>query len=157
MKECTRTDHPNNLVTSSVSRSGGGKRAPTTLQTYCVAGTSTIWKICQLSEWGWGRSWVSKRALQSKSSFQHTAVVSYLQHGTLSIPGEVSSFSLILLIHKLKNRRKVFLFSSLCFTIFFCTLTHGCPLNAKLLCVCVGVSLLTQGQLSLLFSIHSIH
>lgn len=25
MKECTRTDHPNNLVTSSVSRSGGEK------------------------------------------------------------------------------------------------------------------------------------
>lgn len=117
MKECTWTDHPNNLVTSSVSRSGG-KRAPTTLQTRCVAGTSTIWKICQLSEGGWGRSWVSKRALQSKSSFQHTAVVSYLQHGTLNIPGDVSSF-LILLIHKLRSRRKVFLFSSFYFTIFF--------------------------------------
>ena len=124
MKECTWTDHPNNLVTSSVSRSGGETRAPTTLQMHCVADTPTIWKICQLSEWGWGRSWVSNRALQSKSSFQHTAVVSYLQHGTLNIPGEVSSFSLILLIHKLRNRRKAFLFFSFYFTIFLCVCFH---------------------------------
>ena len=142
MKECTWTDHPNNLVTSSVSRSGSGvggqKKELLQLHRHNVLQTHQPYgRFASSPEWAWGRSSVSNRALQSKSSFQHTAVVSYLQHGTLNIPGEVSSFSLILLIHKLRNRRKAFLFFSFYFTISFFVLSPIGALLIQNLCVCV--------------------
>lgn len=59
------------IFSLALYQEGEKKRAPTTLQTLCVSDTSTVCKICGLVERGWGRSWVSNRALESESFSTH--------------------------------------------------------------------------------------